>query len=111
MQALAKRKLRHLINHYIERFLDAPEASNLLDVRFLLDVWFAVFDTASRVRGISGLSNWARLHLFTVTNWTNFHRLSLAEYPNLATFMGCVAARPAPLFSRAASTGALEPGS
>ncbi len=63
MQALAKRKLRQLINHYTERFLDAPEASNLSDVRFLLDVWFAVFDTASRVRGISGPSNWARLHL------------------------------------------------
>ncbi len=94
MQALAKRKLRHLINHYTERFLDAPEASNLLDLRFLLDVWFAVFDTASRMQGLSGLSNWARLHLFTVTNWTNLHGLSLAEYPNLAAFMGRVAARP-----------------
>ncbi len=63
MQALAKRKLRHLINHSTERFLDASEASNLLDIRFLLDVWFAVFDTASYVQGISGMSNWARLHL------------------------------------------------
>ena len=36
----------------------------------------------------------ADAYLFTVTNWTNFHGLSLAEYPNLATFMGRVAARP-----------------
>ncbi len=36
----------------------------------------------------------ADAYLFTVTNWTNFHGLSLAEYPNLAAFMGRVAARP-----------------
>ena len=63
MQALAKRKLRHLINHSTERLLNAPEKSNLSDVRFLLDVWFAVFDTASRVQGVLGISNWARVHL------------------------------------------------
>jgi glutathione S-transferase len=36
----------------------------------------------------------ADAYLFTVTNWTNFHGLSLTEYPNLAAFMGRVAARP-----------------
>ncbi len=36
----------------------------------------------------------ADAYLFTVTNWTNFHGLSLAEYPNLAAFTGRVAARP-----------------
>ena len=36
----------------------------------------------------------ADAYLFTVTNWTNFHGLSLAEYPNLAAFMGRVAVRP-----------------
>jgi glutathione S-transferase len=36
----------------------------------------------------------ADAYLFTVTNWTNFHGLSLTEYPNLAAFMSRVAARP-----------------
>src|ERR671917_2942989 len=33
----------------------------------------------------------ADAYLFTVTNWTNFHGLSLTEYPNLAAFMSRVA--------------------
>ena len=37
----------------------------------------------------------ADAYLFTVVNWTNFHGLSLAAYPNLSAFMGRVAARPA----------------
>jgi glutathione S-transferase len=36
----------------------------------------------------------ADAYLFTVTNWTNFHGMSLADYPNLSAFMGRVAARP-----------------
>lgn len=36
----------------------------------------------------------ADAYLFTVVNWTNFHGLSLEAYPNLAAFMGRVAARP-----------------
>lgn len=36
----------------------------------------------------------ADAYLFTTTNWTNFHAIGLSEYPNLAAFMGRVAARP-----------------
>jgi glutathione S-transferase len=36
----------------------------------------------------------ADAYLFTVVNWTNVHGLSLEAYPNLAAFMGRVAARP-----------------
>jgi glutathione S-transferase len=36
----------------------------------------------------------ADAYLFTVMNWTNFHKLDLADYPNLAGFMSRVAARP-----------------
>jgi glutathione S-transferase len=36
----------------------------------------------------------ADAYLFVVVNWTNFHGLSLGDYPNLAAFMGRVAARP-----------------
>jgi glutathione S-transferase len=36
----------------------------------------------------------ADAYLFAVVNWTNFHGLSLGDYPNLAAFMDRVAARP-----------------
>jgi glutathione S-transferase len=36
----------------------------------------------------------ADAYLFVVVNWTNFHGLSLGDYPNLAAFMERVAARP-----------------
>ncbi len=36
----------------------------------------------------------ADAYLFVVVNWTNFHGLSLGDYPNLAAFMDRVAARP-----------------
>ena len=36
----------------------------------------------------------ADAYLFVVVNWTNFHSLSLGDYPNLAAFMERVAARP-----------------
>jgi len=36
----------------------------------------------------------ADAYLFVVVNWTNFHGLSLGDYPNLAGFMERVAARP-----------------
>ena len=36
----------------------------------------------------------ADAYLFTVTNWTKIHGLSLAAYPNLSAFMDRVAARP-----------------
>jgi glutathione S-transferase len=37
----------------------------------------------------------ADAYLFTVVNWTNFHAIDLAPYPNLKAFMDRVAARPA----------------
>ena len=37
----------------------------------------------------------ADAYLFTVVNWTNFHKIDLKPYPNLAGFMQRVAARPA----------------
>jgi glutathione S-transferase len=37
----------------------------------------------------------ADAYLFTVVNWTNFHQIDLAPYPNLKAFMDRVAARPA----------------
>ena len=36
----------------------------------------------------------ADAYLFVVVNWTNFHGLSLGDYPNLGAFMERVAARP-----------------
>ncbi|MPR09330.1 glutathione transferase GstA [Microvirga tunisiensis] len=36
----------------------------------------------------------ADAYLFVVVNWTNFHGLSLGNYPNLTAFMARVAARP-----------------
>jgi glutathione S-transferase len=36
----------------------------------------------------------ADAYLFVVVNWTNFHGLSLGDYPNLTAFMERVAARP-----------------
>jgi glutathione S-transferase len=36
----------------------------------------------------------ADAYLFTVTNWTNFHGIDLAPYPNLKAFMERVGARP-----------------
>jgi glutathione S-transferase len=36
----------------------------------------------------------ADAYLFVVVDWTNFHGLSLGDYPNLAAFMDRVAARP-----------------
>ena len=36
----------------------------------------------------------ADAYLFVVVNWTNFHGLSLGQYPNLTAFMDRVAARP-----------------
>jgi glutathione S-transferase len=36
----------------------------------------------------------ADAYLFVVVNWTNFHGLSLGDYPNLAAFMDRIAARP-----------------
>ena len=36
----------------------------------------------------------ADAYLFAVTNWTNFHGMSLEVYPNLTAFMARVAARP-----------------
>jgi glutathione S-transferase len=37
----------------------------------------------------------ADAYLFTVTNWANFVKLDLSEFPNLLAFQGRVAARPA----------------
>ena len=37
----------------------------------------------------------ADAYLFTVTNWANFVKLDLAEFPNLVAFQARVAARPA----------------
>ena len=37
----------------------------------------------------------ADAYLFTVVNWTNFHKIDLSPYPNLKAFMDRVAARPA----------------
>jgi glutathione S-transferase len=37
----------------------------------------------------------ADAYLFTVVNWTNFHKIDLKPYPNLKGFMDRVAARPA----------------
>jgi glutathione S-transferase len=37
----------------------------------------------------------ADAYLFTVVNWTNFHKIDLKPYPNLQAFMQRVAARPA----------------
>jgi glutathione S-transferase len=37
----------------------------------------------------------ADAYLFTVVNWTNFHKIDLKPYPNLKAFMDRVAARPA----------------
>jgi glutathione S-transferase len=37
----------------------------------------------------------ADAYLFTVVNWTNFHKIELAPYTNLKAFMDRVAARPA----------------
>ena len=34
-------------------------------------------------------------YLFTVLNWTNFHKIDLSAFPNITTFMKRVAARPA----------------
>lgn len=36
----------------------------------------------------------ADAYLFTIVNWTNFHKLSIATYPKLVDFMARVAARP-----------------
>ena len=36
----------------------------------------------------------ADAYLFTVTNWANFVKLDLSEFPNLLAFQGRVAARP-----------------
>jgi glutathione S-transferase len=37
----------------------------------------------------------ADAYLFTVTNWANFLKIDLSEFPNLLAFQGRVAARPA----------------
>src|SRR5688572_24566372 len=37
----------------------------------------------------------ADAYLFTVVNWTNFHKIDIAPYANLKAFMDRVAARPA----------------
>jgi len=34
-------------------------------------------------------------YLFTVLNWTNFHKIDLSAFPNITAFMKRVAARPA----------------
>src|SRR4051795_3479349 len=34
-------------------------------------------------------------YLFTVMNWTNFHKIDLSAFPNITAFMKRVAARPA----------------
>jgi glutathione S-transferase len=34
-------------------------------------------------------------YLFTVLNWTNFHKIDLSAFPNIVAFMTRVAARPA----------------
>jgi glutathione S-transferase len=34
-------------------------------------------------------------YLFTVLNWTNFHKIDLSAFPNISAFMKRVAARPA----------------
>jgi glutathione S-transferase len=34
-------------------------------------------------------------YLFTVLNWTNFHKIDLSAFPNIVAFMKRVAARPA----------------
>ena len=34
-------------------------------------------------------------YLFTVLNWTNFHKIDLSAFPNVTAFMKRVAARPA----------------
>lgn len=37
----------------------------------------------------------ADAYLFTILNWSNFHQIDLAPYPNVAAFMQRMAARPA----------------
>ena len=34
-------------------------------------------------------------YLFTVLNWTNFHKIDLSAFPNITAFMKRVAERPA----------------
>ncbi len=36
----------------------------------------------------------ADAYLYTVLNWTRFHKIDLAPWPNIAAFMARVAARP-----------------
>ena len=36
----------------------------------------------------------ADAYAFTILNWTNFHKISLADYPRIRAFMDRVAARP-----------------
>ncbi len=36
----------------------------------------------------------ADAYLFTVLNWTNFHKIDLARWPNIKAFMARIAARP-----------------
>lgn len=36
----------------------------------------------------------ADAYCFTVVNWTNFHKIDLADFPNLVAFLGRVAGRP-----------------
>jgi glutathione S-transferase len=37
----------------------------------------------------------ADAYLFTVLNWTNIHKIDVAKWPNIKSFMARVAARPA----------------
>ena len=47
----------------------------------------------------------ADAYLFTVTNWANFVKLDLSEFPNLLAFQARVAARPAVQAAMAAERG------
>jgi glutathione S-transferase len=47
----------------------------------------------------------ADAYLFTVTNWANFVKLDLSEFPNLVAFQARVAARPAVQAAIAAEKG------
>ncbi|HEX8166187.1 MAG TPA: glutathione transferase GstA [Beijerinckiaceae bacterium] len=75
---------------------DTPEAMKEI-VRANLAKRFAYLDQhlAGRPYLTGERFTAADAYLFTVVNWTSFHKIDLSPYPNLKAFMDRVAARPA----------------
>jgi glutathione S-transferase len=70
-------EMKEVQKGYIAHRLDALEQA-LAGKQYIMGDKFSVADA----------------YLFTVLNWTNFHHIDLAKWPNIKAFMTRVAARP-----------------